>query len=750
MIQSSAMPHGAYQLAGGQGVTRRPTIGAPEVVLTEQPAANLKRRSHIRRTSRSGNSPSSPERHESQPPSTTFRRSRRELPPLITAFTRSVTTSVSSGSILSRQHTLMEHSGIEWRNSPQYQPKVVSGAETSRRSTIASVYSLPSAAPHESRRPTQENFILDWSVIDRALQSRAESQVISPHCTQPLQESSRWSSQTHAQCSGSRTQIIPNSLSRSNTTQRVNLEKGTRVQIEKQSVQDKARLPDQPLLPLLVARLYFEVKEWPRSQIKILTIYRHQHWWPIPLRAYSSEKLGSRDDSSQYWAGSLTLLDTLETYFDARIDLIERKFRHHSDRLKRQARFALKRTTSEALKRTKTPGSTGDLTRLYDERSKEIEVELEKIKKKFQKRMSTVQEAWESATVVRTREKVSFFYGVMMVLASALLFGLAPEWLHVVYSVHVAYFLPTRFYVYKKKHWHYFLFDLCYYAQILCLVYIWWAPSNTTLWVAAYLLSHGSLASAVITWRNSLVFHDLDKVISLFIHIYPPLVFTVIRHFYPKVEDRFPAAAKVQYLEPIQSLVLSTIIYLIWQTLYWKFVLVDRRKKIESGQRTTSFSFLLNEKRGVIGKTLGAMPPQRRELAFMLGQLVYSVLTCLPAIFLLYTSPKWSGAFLLLIFSVSVWNGGGFYIEVFGRKFERELEALRKELAEATAAGSTTPQSQDTTMSRPHPSISASSDPGESSSSSASNSPLVVGRHGPNVHVEELSLDSKDDQRKNQ
>jgi len=41
--------------------------------------------------------------------------------------------------------------------------------------------------------------------------------------------------------------------------------------------------------------------------------------------------------------------------------------------------------------------------------------------------------------------------------------------------------------------------------------------------------------------------------------------------------------------------------------------------------------------------------------------------------------------FLLFIFSVSVWNGGGFYIEVFGRKFEKELEALRKELAEATA-----------------------------------------------------------------
>lgn len=48
--------------------------------------------------------------------------------------------------------------------------------------------------------------------------------------------------------------------------------------------------------------------------------------------------------------------------------------------------------------------------------------------------------------------------------------------------------------------------------------------------------------------------------------------------------------------------------------------------------------------------------------------LVYSVLTELPAVYLLYDSPRWSGTFLILIFAVSVWNGGGFYIEVFGRK----------------------------------------------------------------------------------
>lgn len=73
---------------------------------------------------------------------------------------------------------------------------------------------------------------------------------------------------------------------------------------------------------------------------------------------------------------------------------------------------------------------------------------------------------------------------------------------------------------------------------------------------------------------------------------------------------------------------------MIWQALYWKFVLVDRRAKIESGQRTTSFSFLLNDKRGVIGRRLSAIPAAYRELAFMFAQLgeylsVSSRLSCL-------------------------------------------------------------------------------------------------------------------------
>ncbi|KAG8862590.1 hypothetical protein FRB96_001148 [Tulasnella sp. 330] len=377
------------------------------------------------------------------------------------------------------------------------------------------------------------------------------------------------------------------------------------------------------------------------------------------------QKFIKESDMSE-WAGDFTLLDTLETYFDSRMDLLER-------RLKKQGEI-LKYRANEQLARIKTPA--GD-------RAKDIEAEVKKFKLKVSKRMTSLTTAWQSAKVIRTREKVSFFVGVMSILLTTIVWCLAPEWLHIIYTVQTIYFLPTRWYAFKKKAWHYFLFDLCYYVNVLCLLYIWVFPKSSFLWRACYLLTHGSLASAVITWRNSLVFHDSEKVVSLYIHIYPPLVFTVIRHFYPDNLVRFPAVAKP--FHPYTSLALSAVMYIIWQGLYWKIILVDRKSKVESGERTTSFGWLLHDKRGVIGRMLQNIPPQYRILSFMTGQLVYTIITEIPALFL-YDSSMASCVFLLAIFGVSVWNGAGYYIEVFGRKFERELEALRKELAETRMA----------------------------------------------------------------
>lgn len=46
---------------------------------------------------------------------------------------------------------------------------------------------------------------------------------------------------------------------------------------------------------------------------------------------------------------------------------------------------------------------------------------------------------------------------------------------------------------------------------------------------------------------------------------------------------------------------------------------VNRRKKLESGQRTTSLHWMLN-KPGLIRTALSKVKPENRELYFMLGQ----------------------------------------------------------------------------------------------------------------------------------
>ncbi|KAK4687742.1 hypothetical protein P7C73_g2372, partial [Tremellales sp. Uapishka_1] len=143
---------------------------------------------------------------------------------------------------------------------------------------------------------------------------------------------------------------------------------------------------------------------------------------------------------------------------------------------------------------------------------------------------------------------------------------------------------------------------------------------------------------------------------------------------------------------------------IIWQGAYYKvitscsdpiprsllivnqFISVDRKVKVESGQRQTSFRYMLNDKHGPVGKALQGIKPEHRELWFIFGQLIYSIIFMIPPATLFIRNATASSVFLITIFSVSVWNGGTFYVEVFGRKFERELEKLRKEMDAASAS----------------------------------------------------------------
>ncbi|TGZ82382.1 hypothetical protein EX30DRAFT_305165 [Ascodesmis nigricans] len=325
------------------------------------------------------------------------------------------------------------------------------------------------------------------------------------------------------------------------------------------------------------------------------------------------------------------------------------------------------------------------ITKSYRQQKDKVlkKAEVEKYLRKYNEGIDRLMVKWDDTRVVSTREKISFVVGVSNIFITGFLMGAHPEWVHIWYSLQLIYFMPIRYFTYHQKGYHYFLADLCYFVNVLLMLAIWVFPTSRRLMISAYCLSYGNNAWAIAMWRNSMVFHSLDKVTSLFIHIMPPVVLHCLVHLADPawVAVRFPAVDHIKYHDKYslgEMIVWATVPYAIWQISYHLLITVRRRDKIAAG-RPTSFTWLRKSYANTwIGKAVLSLPNVLQEPAFMFIQYVYAVVTMLPCTLWFY-NPYLSGAFVSLVGLWSIYNGATFYIDVFGKRFQRELEQLKKE-----------------------------------------------------------------------
>ncbi|KAI1771804.1 hypothetical protein F4818DRAFT_190191 [Hypoxylon cercidicola] len=378
----------------------------------------------------------------------------------------------------------------------------------------------------------------------------------------------------------------------------------------------------------------------------------------------------------------LTVLDLLDNFaLPQQLEKLQKGISAQTEKV-RKSRAALKTRGQEARER---------MVEEWRRRVPSADEQLERYRKRMKQSVEKLGHQWNDTKVITMREKISFIGGVMNIFISGYLIGAYPEYFHLWYTGQLAYFMPIRWYTYRRRGYHYFLADLCYFVNLLLFLSIWVFPSSKRLFIAAYCLAFGNNAVAIIMWRNSLVFHDFDKVTSLFIHIMPCVTLHCITHlFSPEQQhDRFPALWTVKTSPPgsptaygnvLSMLAWSTIPYTFWQLCYYFFITVRRREKIAAG-RPTSFTWLRRSySKTWIGKLVLGLPAALQEPAFMMIQYLYAVLTMLPCPLWFYS--RWASAtFLIVVFAWSVYNGSTFYIDVFGKRFQKELEAMKAEVA---------------------------------------------------------------------
>lgn len=278
-------------------------------------------------------------------------------------------------------------------------------------------------------------------------------------------------------------------------------------------------------------------------------------------------------------------------------------------------------------------------------------------------------------------DKLFYPFTLINIFLIGLIMGRFPEWFHIYYTVMFSILIPIRFYTYYKTNNHYFLADLCYFTNMLCLFFIWVFPESINLYQTCFALTFGTLSFAVITWRNSLVIHSLDKCTSCFIHIIPVCTMNVIHHVVDNdfKDSRFPAASKkfAPYWNLKKNIIWTSFYYLIWQSLYHYFITIRQANKIKSGQRMTSFEYLTTHTYKDFWMV--NLPAPWPMLIYIVTQYLYQLTTmCLCGIW--YNYRHAASGFLMFIFFCASHNGATYYIDFYGKRYEKEVNKLREEI----------------------------------------------------------------------
>jgi hypothetical protein len=276
---------------------------------------------------------------------------------------------------------------------------------------------------------------------------------------------------------------------------------------------------------------------------------------------------------------------------------------------------------------------------------------------------------------LRTIDKITFTLGIVVMCITEFVLVQKPQFMHTWYTFLIFPLLIMRFSSYHKLKYHYFMLDFCYFCQCMLLIYIYAYPKSEILFKLVFALCSGPLPIGALMWKNSLVFHDLDKMTSVSIHIFPPIVVYCLR-WYPQTRfvDYGDGNCIMNWKE---ALVYPMIAYLYWQAAYYvKTEITDRHKLSNDKDIVTSCRWMAEKKPHPIYKFLVAKGIHVDPVLLLMSvQLVFTLGTLLPGMFL-YENWLVHTTYLAAVFTCLIWNGANYYFEVFSESYAKRMKEL--------------------------------------------------------------------------
>lgn len=263
-----------------------------------------------------------------------------------------------------------------------------------------------------------------------------------------------------------------------------------------------------------------------------------------------------------------------------------------------------------------------------------------------------------------TRERISFAVGMLNVWLTAYILGAFPTQFYLWHTPKAIVLIFLRWVDFRKRKQHYLLYDFCYWANGLVLLYVWVFPKNETLFQIVFLSSNGPLAWAVLAFNQALALHKWQQVTSVFLHVSPMLLTYGIRwHVSPEfaVCSDFPACSSVGVWESLW--IAMTRFYLWWIVLYYLWVFVFLGDYLKSRSFQTLYDRVAGQQAKFLFQHQKVAPLHdlAKKAIYMSMHILFGVLTMLVASALLFHYKYAQIAFIITMTAMSSYNASSHY-----------------------------------------------------------------------------------------
>jgi hypothetical protein len=221
--------------------------------------------------------------------------------------------------------------------------------------------------------------------------------------------------------------------------------------------------------------------------------------------------------------------------------------------------------------------------------------------------------------------------------------------------------------------------DFCYAANMLLMIYLNLYPKSEELFLVCFFFSNGALAVAVAAFRNQMVFHKMDNLSSLALHMFPQIATWNLRwHTLPhesalKESDRLYLNSLDTSFNFKKFFVYPLAFYFLWVSVYFCINFVISAKRIRERNYDNMFMYYEKQKwaRNVLYKLGAGFAP----FIFISLHFIFFFM-CHCASMLCLWSYYFHSFAIALWLTWSIYNASCFYMDYFSKKYEASLQRM--------------------------------------------------------------------------